>query len=110
MAEVGYTLDDGTVVRFEYDKPEGFHPAGGADGIVGQVSEAIGPAVDAAQIVLDKVKGTKPDEVSVKFGIKVTGTMNWLIAKATTDANFEVTLTWKPEPDQAPASETAPGA
>ena len=37
-----------------------------------------------------------PDEVEVKFGVKVNGGTNWLVAKAATEANFEITLTWNP--------------
>ena len=31
-----------------------------------------------------------------KVGIKVTGTANWVVARAATEGNFEVTLTWQP--------------
>lgn len=33
----------------------------------------------------------------MKFGVKVTGKMNWMVAKASTDANFEVKLIWRSE-------------
>lgn len=92
---VRYELDDGTVVRFEVEPSEGFRPAG-PDEIVGRLRDAVGPAIEGAKAVLDKVKEAKPDEVELKFGIKVSGTMNWLVAKVASDANFEITLTWKP--------------
>jgi hypothetical protein len=91
---VTYALDDSTVVRFEIEPPPGFQPAG-ADKTIGRVQEAVAPAVDAAKVVLDKVKQASPDEVEVKFGVKVSGKMDWLIAKAATDANFEIKLTWR---------------
>lgn len=94
MAQVGYTLDDGTVVRFELDPGSGFRPAG-PDEVVGRLKEAAGPLVAGAKVLLDKVREAHPDEVEVKFGVKVTGTANWLIAKAATEGNFEITLTWK---------------
>jgi hypothetical protein len=53
------------------------------------------PAIEAARVVLAKIKEVRPDEVQVKFGIKVSGTTSWLVAKAATEGNFEVTLTWK---------------
>ncbi|WP_405408536.1 CU044_2847 family protein [Streptomyces decoyicus] len=93
---VSYELDDRTVARFEIEPSDSFHPAG-AEEIAGRVREAVSPAVDAARTVLERVTSLGPDEVQVKFGIKVNGTANWLIAKAATEANFEVTLTWKPE-------------
>jgi Trypsin-co-occurring domain 1 len=93
---VSYQLDDSTVVRFEADCPPGFQPAGGSGRIVGAVSDAIAPAIEAAKVVLGKVKEAAPDEVEVSFGVKVTGGMDWLIARAASEANFEITLTWRP--------------
>jgi Trypsin-co-occurring domain 1 len=43
---------------------------------------------------LDKVKEARPDGVELKFGIKVTGGVSWLVAKAAGEGNFEITLTW----------------
>lgn len=93
MAQVGYALEDGTVVRFEVEAGPGFAPAGGEE-IVGKLADAA-PLVAGARVLLDKVRATHPDEVEVKFGVKVTGTASWLIAKAATEGNFEITLTWK---------------
>lgn len=94
MAEAGYTLPDGTVVRFEFDPgDEGFHPVA-ADGIVGQLEPAVAPLIAGARLVLEKVRDASPATVAVTFGVKVNGSMNWLIAKAATEANFAITLTW----------------
>jgi hypothetical protein len=94
--QVGYALEDGTVVRFEVEPGPGFAPAGG-DGVVGKLEEAATPLVAGAKVLLEKVRAAHPDEVEVKFGVKVTGTANWLIARAATEGNFEITLTWRPE-------------
>ncbi|HEX5405250.1 MAG TPA: CU044_2847 family protein [Pseudonocardiaceae bacterium] len=99
-----YVMDDQTVVRFEFDPPAGFQPAGAND-IAGRVREAVAPAIDAARVVLDKVRQASPDEVKLKFGIKVSGTANWLIAKAATDANFEIEMTWKHSRPGRPAAD-----
>ncbi|MEU6874831.1 CU044_2847 family protein [Streptomyces sp. NPDC046751] len=93
---VTYMLDDATTVRFEIEPTSDFQPVS-ADGVAGHVQEAVRPAVQAARIVMQKVAEVKPSEVQVKFGIKVNGTTNWLVAKTGVDANFEVTLTWKPD-------------
>lgn len=37
------------------------------------------------EAVLEKVKEAAPEEIKVKFGIKVSGTANWLVAKAATE-------------------------
>jgi hypothetical protein len=94
MAQVGYTLGDGTVVRFEVEPGPEFVPAT-ADGVVGRLEEAAAPLVAGAKVLLDKVRAAHPDGVEVKFGVKVTGTAHWMIAKAATEGNFEITLTWK---------------
>lgn len=91
---VTYTVDDETVALFEVEPLEGFSPAGVGE-IAGHVREAVAPAVEAARVVLEQAKRLSPQDVQVKFGVKVTGTMNWVVAKAATEANFEVTLSWR---------------
>ena len=94
---VTYTLDDQTSVSFEIEQPAGFGPAG-TDTVAGRVRDAVEPAVRAAKDVLDSVRDACPDEVVVKFGVKASGTMSWLVAKASAEGNFEITLTWKSAP------------
>ncbi|HUN35291.1 MAG TPA: CU044_2847 family protein [Trebonia sp.] len=103
---VKYQLDDSTVVGFEFEPGPGFHQAGTKE-FVGQVRKAVEPAVEAASAVLDKVKEIKPDAVKVKFGVKVTGEASWVVAKAATEASFEITLTWSP--DAGPSAEGTGG-
>jgi hypothetical protein len=98
---VSYALDDQTTATFEIEAGDGFHPVG-SETAVARVREAVQPAVEAARTVLDQVAAMKPGEVQLKFGIKVNGTANWLIAKAATEANFEVTLTWAPTGESGP--------
>jgi hypothetical protein len=93
---VTYAVDD-VAVSFEIEPVDGFVPAASADEVIGRVRTALAPAVAAARAVLDQVKEMAPDKVEVKFGVKVTGTMNWLVAKAATEGNFEVTLAWDPK-------------
>lgn len=90
---VTYELDDSTTVRFEVEPPPGFQPAGAGEIACG-VREAVGPAVEAAKTVLDKVKETRPDRVELRFGIKVSGGANWLVASSAAEANFEISLAW----------------
>lgn len=92
---VQYAVDDETVVRFEIEPTSGFRPAG-AEEIVGRVREAVAPAVQAARAVLEQARQASPDELKLKFGIKVTGAANWLVAKAATEGNFEIEMIWKP--------------
>jgi hypothetical protein len=91
---VSYRLDEDTTVAFEVEPSAGFRPAGPNE-IAGQIREAVQPAVDAARVVLDRVREAAPAEVKMKFGIKVSGTANWFVAKAASEANFEVEMTWR---------------
>jgi hypothetical protein len=36
----------------------------------------------------------RPDEVEVRFGIKVSGGADWFVAKTAREASFEIKLTW----------------
>jgi hypothetical protein len=101
---VSYSADD-VAVSFEIDPVAGFVPAASPEELVGRVQEAVAPALRAAKTVLEQVRDLSPDRVEVKFGVKVTGTMNWLVAKAATEGNFEITLGWEPRGDEA-ASQT----
>jgi Trypsin-co-occurring domain 1 len=92
---VTYAVGDGVVVGFEIEPVEGFVPAG-ADEVAGRVRSAVEPAVAAARAVLGRVRELSPDGVEVEFGVKVTGTANWLVVKAATEGNFEVTLSRSP--------------
>jgi hypothetical protein len=93
IQSVPYMLDDGTTVYFEVDTGSGFAPASAADRVV-QMRSAVEPAIKAAKLVLDKARAAAPDSVRVTFGIKVNGTANWMIARAATEASFEVALEW----------------
>ena len=106
---VTYRVDDATTVRFEIEPAAGFQPAGPNE-VAGRIREAITPAVEAAKVVLEKVKETRPDEIEVKFGIKASGGANWLVAKATAEGNFEITLTWSRREDGGSRHEPDPGA
>lgn len=100
---VTYRVDESTTAKFEIDPTEGFRPAA-PDQVLGWVKEAVAPAVEAAKAVLEKVRETRPDQVELKFGIKVSGGTNWLVAKAAGEGNFEVTLTWSRDARQSEAS------
>lgn len=95
---VTYELDDKTKVEFEIGPLPGFQPASAGE-VAGRVRDAIMPAVETAKVILEKVKENGPDEVCLKFGIKVSGKADWLVARVATEGNFEVTLTWRKKHD-----------
>ena len=90
---VTYTVEGDQTVAIEITPVEGFVPVG-VEAVAGHVKRAVEPAIAAARVVLDHARTMAPETVQVKFGIKVTGTADWLVAKAATEGNFEVTLTW----------------
>lgn len=94
---VTYGVGDAKVeFEIEADQASGeYVPAsGGRAASITQIREAIAPAIAGAKEALDSARELSPDEVQVKFGIKASGTMNWWVAKAATEGNFEITLTW----------------
>ncbi|MFD8002988.1 CU044_2847 family protein [Streptomyces mirabilis] len=93
---VSYELDSNTVVQFEIEPTDDWQPVG-ADPVLSRVQDSVRPAVEAARTVLDQFVRLRPAEVEVTFGIKVNGSANWLVAKAATEANFGVKLTWRPD-------------
>jgi hypothetical protein len=94
---VTYQVDESTTVEFEIEPTDGFRPAG-SDQVLGWVKEAVTPAVEAAKAVLERVKEARPDQVELKFGVKVSGAANWFVAKTAGEGNFEITLTWSGHP------------
>ena len=104
---VTYLAGDDHAVVFEIEPLAGFEPAGLGD-VLGRVREAVEPAVIAAREVLAQVRRLGPDGVEVKFGIRVSGTATWVVVKAATEGNFEVTLSWAGERTGAPAAGAAP--
>ena len=109
---VRYLAGDGKVeVGFEIDPPSGFRPVSAGERITSRVRDAVQPAIEAAQDVLGELKELQPDEVEVRFGIKVSGSAAWLVAKSGGEASFEVTLHWRraeePPTGAATASEFA---
>ncbi|MFG1949406.1 CU044_2847 family protein [Nonomuraea sp. NPDC048826] len=87
-------MDELTLVLIEVDPTSDFRPAG-PNQVAGDIREALAPVIRAAEVILEKIKTVAPNEVEVKFGIKVSGTTNWFIAKGATEGNFEVTLKWE---------------
>jgi len=88
-----YLTESGKVVAIEIDPADGFTQAS-SDDTPGRIQQAIAPALEAAEAVLEQVRRMSPDQVQVKLGVKVTGTATWVVAKASTEGNFEITLTW----------------
>ncbi|MGK7939460.1 MAG: CU044_2847 family protein [Crocosphaera sp.] len=60
-------------------------------------AEAMEKIKPVAANIIGKVRELKdsPDEVEVKFGVKMTAEMGAIIASANVQGNYEITLKWK---------------
>ena len=60
-------------------------------------AEAMDKIKPVAANIIGKVRELKdsPDEVEVKFGVKMTAEMGAVIASANVAGNYEITLKWK---------------
>ena len=59
--------------------------------------EALDRIRPIAEAVINRVRDLSdaPDEIGVEFGLKLSGTAGAIIASATMEANYKVTLTWR---------------
>ncbi|QSB13060.1 hypothetical protein JQS43_15540 [Natronosporangium hydrolyticum] len=96
---VSYQVDDQTTVEIEAALAEGYLPAGRGEDVVGWVKQAAAPSIRAAGVVLAQAQELAPDEVSVTFGVKVAGRVNWLVAQTASEGTFQVALTWRRSSD-----------
>ncbi len=69
--------------------------------VVVQAQTSFADAMDkikpVAANIIGKIRELKdsPDEVEVKFGVKMTAGMGAIIASANVEGNYEITLKWK---------------
>jgi hypothetical protein len=110
MAEfVRFTLDDGSEVIFESAESNLVALHGGqpdvADG--GRLTNRLQGVAEAAEQIAGSLRSRLvPDDVSLEFGLKVSGEVNWwFFAKAHSEGTIKVTLKWA-----ANATATAPTA
>ena len=110
MAEfVRFTLDDGSEVLFESAESDlvALHRGGPPevrDG--GKLTARLQGVAEAAEEVAGSLRARLvPDEVSLEFGLKVSGGVNWFFAKAQGEGTIKVTVKWAGNS----ASATPPG-
>jgi hypothetical protein len=111
MAEfVRFTLDDGSVVMFESAESSLVAQHGGEpevrDG--GKLTARLQGVAEAAEQVAGALRSRLvPDEVSLEFGVKVSGEMSWwFFAKAATEGTIKVTLKWSGTAPESAAAGT----
>jgi Trypsin-co-occurring domain 1 len=99
MAEfVRFTLDDGSEVLFESAESDlvalhGGGPPEVCDG--GKLTARLQGVAEAAEEVAGSLRSRLvPDEVSLEFGLKVSGGVNWFFTKAQGEGTIQVTVKW----------------
>jgi hypothetical protein len=88
------------IVEMEDDQLAGIAPAAVRPGeIAVRAGESLEKAVDkllpSVRAVGERLKTVAPDELTVALGIKVTAEAGVVVSKASGEANFTVTLTWR---------------
>jgi hypothetical protein len=108
MAEfVRYTLDDGSQVVFEAAESDLVALHGGQPDVVdrGKLQARLEAVAGAAEQVATPLRSRlQPQEISLEFGLKVSGEVNWwFFAKNQAEGTIKVTLKWNTElKDQSP--------
>jgi Trypsin-co-occurring domain 1 len=99
---VTYATLGGDDIRVEIERsPDGFMPVSG-DRPLGRVERLFEPVFSAVEGFLHGARRTRPDEISLRFGVKVTGGGNAVIAKDLDSGSFQVSMTWKASPESGP--------
>jgi hypothetical protein len=112
MAEfVRFALDDGSEVLFESAESDlvALHggPPEARDG--GKLTARLQEVAEAAEQVAGSLRARLvPDEVSLEFGLKVSGGMNWSFAKAQGEGTIKVTVKWAGNSASATPAGTGP--
>ncbi len=95
---VRFALPDGSDVFFEAAESDLVRLHGGEPEVMdgGGLRGRLGAVAAAAEQVSSELRSRlQPDEVSVTFGVKVSGEVSWwFFAKNQAEANISVTLTW----------------
>jgi hypothetical protein len=102
-ALVEVPLESGGFILVEMDEDvAGVVRASRAGEVVGRAARSIESALDsvapAAEAVLTKVRGARPSEVTVEFGLKLSAEAGAVITRSAGECNFRVVLKWSLPP------------
>lgn len=98
---VEFPLEEGGSIVVEVDEPEsaGTIRAAREDTIVKAketLEEALNNVLPVTKSLVEKLRsiGSKPDEIEVTFGVSLNTAVGAVIASASAEANFSVTMHW----------------
>ena len=99
---VEFPLDEGGSIVVEVDEPEseGTIRAARGDTIVKAketLEQALTNVLPVTKSIVEKLRsiGNKPDEIEICFGVKLSTAAGAIIASASAEANFDVTMHWR---------------
>lgn len=108
-----FPLEDGGTFLVEVDESEpesALKRAGAVGEVVERAQQTFQSALEnlkpAAAAILAKIRelSEAPDEVAVEFGIKLSTEFGVVLAKATGEGNYKITLRWKKEKNRTEQS------
>ena len=98
---IEFPLEDGSSMLVEVDEPDdgGIVQASRGDVIEKAhqtLEKSLEKARPAAQLILAQLRKLTdpPDEIEVSFGLKLSAASGVILASASLEANYEVTLKW----------------
>ena len=111
---VRFALDDGSEVLFESAESDLVALHGGPPDVCdgGKLTARLQAVAEAAEEVAGSLRARlAPDEVSLEFGLQVSGGVNWFFAKAQGEGTIKVTVKWagNPAPATPPGTGQDPG-
>jgi hypothetical protein len=66
------------------------------------------PAIQASREIIEELRDTGPDDVTIEFGIKLVAGLGALVATSKAECHFKVTLRWGRDLHPEPGSDDAP--
>jgi hypothetical protein len=98
---VEFPLEDGGSIVVEVDEPEseGTIRAARGDTIIKAketLEEALNNVLPVTKSIVEKLRSirNKPDEIEIRFGVKLSTLAGAVIASASAEANFDVKVRW----------------
>jgi Trypsin-co-occurring domain 1 len=107
---VEFPLEEGGSIVVEVDEPEseGTIRAARGDTIVKAketLEEALNNVLPVTKSLVEKLHSieNKPDEIEIGFGVKLSTVAGAVIASASAEANFGVTVRWTSKKEETPS-------
>jgi hypothetical protein len=107
---VEFPLEEGGSIVVEVDEPEseGTIRAARGDTIIKAketLEEALNNVLPVTKSLVEKLRstGNKPDQIEVSFGVKLSTIAGAVIASASAEANFGVTVRWTGKKEETPS-------